>query len=290
MNVLSTVLEQETHSVELKLRLCVNHMTAPDTSWRDLLSLASAVGASGVEFRNDLPTPLFSGDCPETVAREMQESGLVLYGLSQVYPFNSYSDAIAQEVESLINIAKRCGAQTISLIPRNDGTCQGNGERQANLRLALREIKPMLANSGLVGLVEPLGFLRSSLRTKEEALNAIEGVNGSDYFKIVHDTFHHHLAQETEFYPEYTRMVHISGVVEPTLAIDQMEDEHRKLVDEQDRLGNIDQINTLIEMGYTGPISMECFSTEIHKLPNLANELGRSLNFVRAACSQEQVQ
>jgi len=61
------------------------------------------------------------------------------------------------------------------------------------------------------------------------------------------------------------------------------------LVDEQDCLGNIDQINTLIEMGYTGPISMECFSTETHRLPKLADELGRSLNFVRAACSHEQV-
>ena len=271
------------------MSFCVNHMTAPNTSWRDLLSLASAVGAAGVEFRNDLPTSLFSGDCPETVAREMQESGLVLYGLSQVYPFNSYSDAIAQKVETLIDIAKRCGAQTITLIPRNDGTCRGNGERQANLRLALREIKPMLENSGLVALVEPLGFSRSSLRTKEEALNAIEGVNGAAYFKIVHDTFHHHLAQETEFFPEYTGIIHISGVADPTLSIDQMQDEHRKLVDDQDRLGNIDQINTLIEMGYNGPISMECFSTEVHQLSNLADELGKSLNFVRSACSHEQV-
>jgi len=271
------------------LKFCVNHMTAPNSSWKELLSMASASGAAGVEFRNDLPTSLFSGDSPETVARDMQKRGLILYGLSQVYPFNSYSDAIAQKVETLIDIAKRCGAQTISLIPRNDGTCRGNGERQANLRLALREIKPMLANSGLVGLVEPLGFSRSSLRTKEEALNAIEGVNGAAYFKIVHDTFHHHLAQETEFFPEYTGIIHISGVADPTLSIDQMEDEHRKLVDDQDRLGNIDQINTLIEMGYTGPISMECFSTEVHQLSNLADELGKSLNFVRSACSHEQV-
>ena len=33
--------------------------------------------------------------------------------------------------------------------------------------------------------------------TKEEALNGIEGVGGAKVFKIVHDTFHHYLAQET---------------------------------------------------------------------------------------------
>ena len=57
-----------------------------------------------------------------------RSKGLRLVGLSQVYPFNSWSDAVAGEVRNLIAIAVAAGAETISLIPRNDGTEVGNGE------------------------------------------------------------------------------------------------------------------------------------------------------------------
>ena len=49
--VLLTVNENELLCLERKLKLCVNHMTAPNTSCKDLLSIAFAVGATGVVFR-----------------------------------------------------------------------------------------------------------------------------------------------------------------------------------------------------------------------------------------------
>lgn len=255
-------------------------MTAPNLAWLDFLKLADAVGAEGVEFRNDLATPMFSGSSPQKVAAALKKTGLRCFGLSQVYPFNSYSDEISLAVKSLIKSANACGAQSISLIPRNDGTGKGTRERQTNLRLALREIKPMLEEAGIIGLVEPLGFERSSLRTKEEALSGIEGVGGAHVFKIVHDTFHHHLAQETSFFAEHTGIIHISGVVNPTVSINEMEDEHRVMVDCKDRLGNIEQIKYLLELGYEGPISMECFSPEIHKSSCIEKMLQSSFSFV----------
>jgi 2-keto-myo-inositol isomerase len=39
------------------------------------------------------------------------------------------------------------------------------------------------------------------LRYKEEAIEAIETVNGVDAFRVVHDTFHHHDAGETKIFP-----------------------------------------------------------------------------------------
>ena len=270
------------------MRFAINHMTAPNLAWRDLLILANEVGASGIEYRNDLSTPLFSGEDATVVGRAVTQSGLEFYGLSQVYPFNAFDTKISDEVERLIETAKICGAQTISLIPRNDGLGRGNGERQANLRIALREIKPMLEDVGLVALVEPLGFERSSLRYKKEAINAIEGVNGGHVFKIVHDTFHHYLAQETEFYPEHTGMVHVSGVVDTSLSITEMEDDHRVLVDEEDRLGNIAQLKTLNDLGYEGPISMESFSPEIHKITDITELLKGSLDFIKSALNDKQ--
>lgn len=264
------------------LPMAINHMSAPNLGWRQLLKAASELGCIGVEFRNDLSEPLFSGDRPEDVSQAATRLGLRIVGLSQVYPFNSWGAEIEAEVASLIETARRCGAETISLIPRNDGTGRLNGERQANLRLALREIRPMLEESGMIALVEPLGFERSSLRYKAETIEAIEAIGGAAQYRIVHDTFHHFLAGETEYYPEYTGMIHVSGVVDPKLAVNEMEDEHRVLVDARDRLGNVDQIRALRDMGYSGPISFEAFSPEVHALADPVTELKKSIDFINS--------
>lgn len=258
----------------------LNHMTTPHLQWHDLLAASSKLGCVGVEFRNDLPTPLFSGDTPENVAAETIGQKQRIVGLSQVYPFNTWSDAIADEVAALITTAKSCGAETISLIPRNDGTQTGDGERQANLRLALKEIRPMLKDAGIIALVEPLGFERSSLRSKSETIEAIEAVASREQFLIVHDTFHHFLAGGGDLFPAWTGIVHISGVVDPTLGTKEMEDEHRVLVDDHDRLGNIEQIAALLTGGYLGPLSFECFSPATHALTNPVAEIKRSIEYI----------
>ncbi len=258
----------------------INHMTTPHVPWRELLALSTESGCMGVEFRNDLETPLFSGEAPEIVAAEVRRMGLRIVGLSQVYPFNSWSDAIAEQVAALISTATACGAETINLIPRNDGTETGDGERQANLRLALREIRPMLQDAGMTALVEPLGFERSSLRTKAEAIEAIEAVASREEFLLVHDTFHHFVAGEEALFPEWTGIVHISGVSDQDVAVNEMEDAHRTLVDGDDRLGNVAQIEALLAGGYRGPVSFECFSPQTHALTDPASEIKRSLAFI----------
>ncbi|WP_068113486.1 TIM barrel protein [Tropicimonas marinistellae] len=263
------------------LTFALNHMTVPRLGYDDLLELASGLGCVGVEVRNDLARPLFDGRPAAEAGAKARDVGLRIVGLSQVYPFNSWSDEIRAEVGALIETALACGAETISLIPRNDGRGTGNGERQGNLRLALRQIKPMLAEAGLVALVEPLGFARSSLRSKTELVEAIDALEAAEQFRLVHDTFHHTLAGGGEFYPDRTGIVHISGVVDPTLGTGQMEDEHRVLVDAQDRLGNIAQLKALRDAGYAGPVSYECFSPDIHALPNPAEAIGASLDFIR---------
>jgi 2-keto-myo-inositol isomerase len=64
------------------------------------------------------------------------------------------------------------------------------------------------------------------------------------------------------------------------LRIDQMEDEHRVLVDEKDRLGNIAQIAALLEAGFDGPISYECFSPVTHAISDPYPEIKRSFDFI----------
>lgn len=258
----------------------LNHITAPRLRYDELFSLAQALGCVGVELRNDLPRPLFDGDPPEAVAAQARARGLRIVGLSQVYPFNAWSDEIGSKVADLIQLAQGCGAETISLIPRNDGQGCGKGERTANLRTALREIGPLLKAADMVALVEPLGFETSSLRSQAETIEVIESLGVASQFKIVHDTFHHHLAGGGPFFPAHTGIVHISGVVDPALSVSAMRDEHRVLIDEQDRLGNCEQIATLRAQGYDGPISFEAFSPQVHQRDDIENALRQSIAFI----------
>jgi 2-keto-myo-inositol isomerase len=262
------------------LPLAINHMTVPGLDHQALIDLAARLGCIGVELRNDLARPLFDGAGPEAAASRARARGLRIVGLSQVYPFNAWSDAIRAEVEALIANARACGAETISLIPRNDGTGRGDGERRENARVALREIGPMLAAAGMVALVEPLGFESSSLRSKAETVEIIESLGAGELFKLVHDTFHHHLAGGGELFPEHTGIVHVSGVVDPALAVGEMRDEHRVLVDADDRLGNVAQIAALRARGYSGPISFEAFSPAVHALADPEGALRASIAFI----------
>ena len=93
----------------------------------------------------------------------------------------------------------------------------------------------------------------------------------------MHDTFHHHLAGETEFFPERTGIVHISGVADPDVAIEEMLDPHRVLVDDADRLENVPQIRELLARGFEGPFSFEPFAPEVHALTDAESAVRASM-------------
>ena len=265
----------------------LNHMTTPRLSCRAFLDLAASLGCTGVELRNDLAdkklteAAFFDGEMPSAIGAYARSKGLRLLGLSEAYGFNAWSGAMRAKVQLLINEAKEAGSGSISLIPRNDAPQYVAGGRDEALRRSLGEIQPMLDKANLVALIEPLGFVTSSLRRKADAVAAIDAIGGKAHYKLVHDTFHHHLADENDFFPDYTGIVHISGVVDPELSRELMQDGHRILVDVRDRLGNMDQIHTLLDRDYKGAFSFEAFSPEIHALANPGEELRRSMTFIR---------
>ena len=132
----------------------------------------------------------------------------------------------------------------------------------------------------MVANVEALGFARSSLRSKADLVTAIDALGASDRYRLVHDTFHHMLADGGQIYADRTGIVHISGVTDETVPVGQMEDEHRVLVDGDDRLGNLQQIKMLWAAGYRGAFTFECFAPEVHRLGSLENAISESKNFV----------
>ncbi|MGL4235397.1 TIM barrel protein [Tabrizicola sp.] len=261
-------------------QFALNHMTVARLSFHELVALASKLGCVGIEVRNDLPQPLFDGMDPAAAGAFVRQNGLRLLALAEVKRFNDWSEDKADEALSLMTIAKAAGAEAVSLIPRNDNLGMGNGERQAALRVALKALRPMLDDHGLIGMVEPLGFEICALRYKAEAVEAIEAVGGKSRFKLVHDTFHHTLAPGGPIFPDHTGIVHISGVTDQTVSVAEMRDPHRVLVTQGDRLGNVEQIAALQAAGWDGPCSFEAFSPVVHALADPADALRASMDLI----------
>lgn len=265
----------------------LNHMTTARLSFAQLVDLAADLGCIGIEVRNDLPQPLLDGMNPARAREMIRARGLRLLAVAEVKRFNDWSDEKASEALALMKIAQAAGAEAVSLIPRNDNLGMGNGERQAALRVALKALKPMLEDHGLIGMVEPLGFDICALRYKAEAVEGIEAVGGKGRFRLVHDTFHHTLAHGGPFFPEHTGIVHISGVTDPVVGLNQMTDAHRVLVDAADRLGNVDQLATLAAAGWNGPVSFEAFAPQVHAVPDPKAALSASIAFIREGLARK---
>ena len=257
------------------MRFAFNHILAPNLSLEGFFSQAAALGATEVEIRNDLPDIVGSA-APDKVREAAGKAGVSIISINALYPFNVWSGDLPVRAAALADYAQKSGARALVMCPLN------TGEPVAPEKVvqALRAFAPLLRERGLTGLVEPLGFPISSLRTKKEAIAAIEAADGRDTYKLVHDTFHHHLAGETEFFPEWTGLVHISGVSDPGVAVADMLDAHRILIDETDRLENVSQIRALLAGGYTGPFSFEPFASEVHGLADPMASARESMDFV----------
>lgn len=262
----------------------LNHMTCPAMRYDDFMSMAQTLGCMGIHYRNDLGRPLFEGDSLERVRQRAFDTGMRITGLAQLERFNEWNTEREIQAKSLISTALAIGAEGIGLIPVNDGSGVAAGLRHASLLQALHGLKPLLNEAGLIGFIEPLGFEQCSLRHKAEAAEAIRAVGGAGTFMLVHDTFHHFIANGratgAPIFPELTAIIEVSGVSDRALAPLDMQDKDRGLVDEHDCIGNIDQIRELIDAGYMGPISFEPFSPEVHALSNPDKEIAKAFKFI----------
>ena len=265
----------------------LNQVTMANAPIDEFIETASRLGMVGVELRNDLGGPVFDEQPADRIRRSLRDRGLRLLGVSQVYPFNRWSNGSADDVHALIDLAVEVEADTISLIPCNDGTGLDVASRQNELARALERCLPLLEAANMVALVEPLGFARSSLRDKADLVAAIEALGAHSHFRLVHDTFHHTLSGGGSVYPEHTGIVHVSGVTDADVPVRQMEDEHRVLVDAHDRLGNLDQIFALRDAGYQGAYSFECFSPDIHRHHSVEDAIRTSMNFISSQLQKE---
>jgi 2-keto-myo-inositol isomerase len=265
--------------------LCLNRIISPQLSLPEFFQFASDLGFESVELRNDLAgKEVLDGLPDDTVRNLLDATEIKPLTINALYPFEDARalDANLAKLKRLIADAKRIDCSQIVLCPLNEaGDPRSPGQRADQLVIALNAFGPLLAEAKMTGLIEPLGFSVSALRTKKEALAGISECDYSGSYKLLHDTFHHYLGEETDFFPAETGLVHVSGVRRGK-ARSAIADSDRVLVTGDDILDNRGQVATLLSRGYPGPFSYEPFSREVQSLstPILKNDLQKSIEYL----------
>jgi 2-keto-myo-inositol isomerase len=258
--------------LQVSPRIVLDQMATPGLDVREFFALARGQGLTDVQIRCQLCSNAIARGVPAADVRSAAaEAGVAISSVNALQRFNEWTPARKAEANKLADYAAACGAKALVLVPVNDGSWPANGERQGNLCVALKGLKPILQSRGLIGLIEPLSFHTSSLRSKKEAAKAIAAVDGQCVFRLLHDTFHHTLAGEGFFSCELTGLVHISSVNDPTFWIYP----DRVLVGSD----NGSQIRALLDGGYRGPFSFELIE-EAHTLDDLARAFAASIGLI----------
>lgn len=268
-----------------KIKFALNRIVAPRLSLEQFLDMTQALGLDAVELRNDLQgVEILQGTNYTAINKATSERGISVITINALQKFNFWNEERVAEATTLAKTAQQCGAQALVLCPVNSTDDQRDAKtRYQDTVIALNALAPILKNAGLVGLVEPLGFEICSLRHKAVVSDILKEVVGD--FKMVHDTFHHHLSGDTQFYPKQTQLVHISGVTDSQLTATAMNDGHRVLIDAADRLGNVQQIKQLLDAGYQGYFSFEPFAESVHKQSHseIQVALQKSMDYMNSA-------
>ncbi|WP_092180874.1 TIM barrel protein [Devosia sp. YR412] len=257
-------------------------MTAPQLTLAAFFALAARIGVPQVEIRNDIAGNAILDGLPASSVRQLAlDTDVSIISINALQQFNIWSEVRAAEAEELAAYCAGSGARALVLVADNSGQAFDSATRIAKATEALIGLAPILRKHGITGLVECLGFESCTLRSKREAVAAIDAAGGREVFRLTHDTFHHHLAGEPELFPELTGLVHISGVEDPDIAVRDMRDSHRLLVGPRDRLDTIGQIAALRRGGYSGPLSFEPFAEDLRHLADPAGAVEESMAYIK---------
>jgi 2-keto-myo-inositol isomerase len=274
-------------------RFGLNRIIAPSLGLADFYELASSLGISKVELRNDIgrEDPV-DGLSAGEAARLAADRGVEVISINALQKFNvaAHRPTATAELKALLELAVALGCRAVVMCPNNDpADARSPAQRLAETIDSLAAFGTLFEAAGVLGYVEPLGFGISSLASHLVAQEAIEK-SGRSCYRLVHDTFHHHIGpDDREVLGRAYRiasigLVHISGV-EAQIATDDYRDEHRILVGPADTMKSREQMASLDGLGYRGDFSFEVFSPAIQALgrAELASALQASLDYVNAA-------
>jgi 2-keto-myo-inositol isomerase len=265
------------------MQFCLNHMVAPHLDYRAFFELALRLGVTTVEIRNDIAVSKMGNKNAKMIAKLAKDMGITIFNVNALQRWNQWNSKKADEAKRLAEYTALTGAKSLILVPTNDTKFRPTEQQRKDGILAgLSGLKPILADHGLIGYVEPLGFAECSLRKKAEAIAAIKTIGGAKRFKLTHDTFHHFVSGEKEVFGDFTGLIHVSGMSNKNYTVKTMRDAQRELVDAKDRIDNKGQVKRLMAAGYKGLVSFEPFAASVHKDKAIARSLARSMDYLES--------
>ena len=271
-------------------KISLNRIIYPKLKLEDFLKFVKDLDLNKIELRNDLPGgKIIDGYTPGQLKELSKKYGVEILTINALQKFNlsAILPETIKEMKKLINLSLSIDCKAIVLCPNNDVNDKRNsGEIFKETVKALKSFGPLFQDSGMQGYLEPLGFEECSLRSIVTAMKAIQE-SGFPAYKIVHDTFHHHLGPDTfdtiknDYDISYTGLVHISGV-ESNVPVEEYRDNHRVLVTAQDKLQTKEQIELLLKLGYTGNISFEPFSQKVQEMEieKIKSAINNSIEYI----------
>ncbi len=266
------------------MRFSLNHSIAPSMPIPDFLALAGDVGVDAVELRDGMPPGWDFPDTsnvlthdPQSIARLAAEAGLEILSINALQRFDQWDRERTRQARTMIEFAAAAGIGAVVLCPSVAPV--GSPALPTGLPEALDGLQPILESAEVRGLIEPLGFVRSSIRTQDVVEAEFSRRGNPSCLGIVHDTFHHAIAGDRH-YSTHTALVHLSGVPDLGLPLEELGDEHRVLVGPDDVLGNDEQVRHLASIT-SAPWSFEPFASEVSESATLTKELQSTLAHIR---------
>lgn len=272
-------------------RFCINRKIVPNLSIESFFRLVKKCGLNKVELRNDMlggkVTDELSSAQLNTLA---DEYGIEIVTINALQYFNlpEHRPALLEEAENMLKQAKAINCRGVILCPN----CSANDRRSAEQKEqdtldALVLLAPLFKKYQVTGLVEPLGFEISSLRSHLLTQSIIR--KSAAPYKIVLDTFHYYLSDvaQAEFNAHIDintiGLVHLSGVEEMRLK-SALTDENRIMLSEQDKLNSKQQVANLERLGYQGIYAFEPFSSQLNTWSeaDIEREIHQSMAYLQS--------
>lgn len=265
-----------------KPQYALNHILAPRLDTRAFCSLASRVSIDAVELRNDIGEHSIKTAADARQARQAADDhGIRILSINALQQFNHWTDERDREAREMIEQVVICGGDYLVMCPVNLASYQVDAETGCQRLLeSLHQLEPLLADAGIKGLIEPLGFPISSLRSKQSAVEAIDSLKAGQAFGLLQDSFHHYVADEPQAHPRMTELVHISGVSDRTTPRAELQDSHRIMVGRDDIMDNCGQMNELLQAGYRGYFSFEPFARSVQDADDHESIVRQSIQFL----------
>ena len=256
---------------------------------QDFIGLTKKVGINAVEIRNDIEGREFAdGTKAKDLKAKIDDAGLRLASINALQRFNDWTSERDNEARSLIEYTATLGAPGLVMCPVHvPGHGWSEAELERKLRESLKMLRPIFQDHGVTGYVEPLGMTHSTMKRQATAVEAVGDIDGWDAFELCYDTFQFFRCGDDRLFPEHIGLTHISGITRPDLAPEELTEPDRGFVESTDRVGNIEQLKTLIGAGYQGFISIEPFNPEVQNDPSIAAKLAASAEHVAAALGIE---